>query len=79
MYGNVGEAAQDLKRILLTAQPIWNLAQSEPILSTQIMLYMSRLDTVNVSAGPYFDCTHNFLLSFYGTLTTYVVILLQSL
>ncbi len=44
-----------------------------------LQLFLSSLDDVYVQAGPYLNCTHGFLFSFYGFLATYIAILYQSL
>jgi hypothetical protein len=78
MYGNVGVEAQDLKRILVTNHKTRTLA-SDPGLLSEITYYLSRVDQIGVCAGPYFTVSHGFLLSFYGTLITYAIILITEI
>ena len=45
----------------------------------EVQLFLFALDDVHIKAGPYLNCTHTFLVSFYGFLATYIAILYQSM
>ena len=45
----------------------------------QVQLFIVSLEEVHVKAGPYVNCTHTFLVSYYGFLATYIAILYQSI
>ena len=79
-FGNVREAAMDTKDLLhLNVGLLDELRKYDPSIVSEVHIFTSRLDTINISAGPYFSCTHNFLISFYGILATYIAILIQSI
>ncbi len=74
-FGAVRESCEEMKRILLSELPLSNLAEWT---TKEIVLFVSQLDDVYVSAGSYVYFSKGFLISFYGILVTYVTISAQS-
>jgi hypothetical protein len=55
-----------------------SMAKVSEDVHSELYTFMSGLDSLFVSAGPYFSCTHSLVLKLYGMLATYIVVLIQS-
>ena len=72
-YGKIHETAQAMKSKLHM-----NFADEDPRIIAEINFFASALDNLCVTAGPYFACTKGIIFTILGALSTYVVVLLQS-
>lgn len=78
-FGEVREKALDIKDVLhLDVGVLDDLRQFDPSIVNEVNFFTNRMDNTFISAGPYFNCTHSFLVSYYGVLATYAAILIQS-
>ncbi len=71
------ESSSETKRILL-AEFASAQHDLESISTKEILLFVSQLDDVYVSAGSYVYFSKGFLISFYGILVTYVTLSSQT-
>ncbi len=65
-----------MKRILLSELPLSDLSRWR---TKELVLFVNHLDDVYVSAGSYIYFSKGFIISFYGSLITYITICTQSI
>ncbi len=79
-FGALRTEACRFKSVLLVDLDLsGQLSRHDPTIALEVQLFIASLDEVFVQAGPYLNCTHSFLFSFYGILATYIAILYQSI
>ena len=55
-----------------------NFAARDPQIIAEMNFFNSALDNLSITAGSYFACTKGIIFTIFGALSTYVVVLIQS-
>jgi len=76
-FGQVSVSVKAIRDILLIDVGVESISTDSGLMR-EVTLFVGRADEVCVSAGNYLFFSTSFLLSFYGILTTYIAVLVQS-
>ena len=72
-YGKINETAQAMKNKLHM-----NFAANNRTIIAELNFFNSALDNLSITAGSFFACTKGIIFTILGALSTYVVVLVQS-
>ncbi len=77
-FGQVKAEALRMRYILLIEMGLEVVSDDGPLM-TELPFFLQQVDDANVSAGNYLFFSPSFVVSFYGILTTYIAVMVQSI